>query len=211
MATQGSLLASTGPSRRSRHWRGPRARLTGASLEVISAWETPAMLGWSPNWPVGLDQAAIAEGLRAETVPEVLGAAPGKTPPSSSWVAAGMGRSPGCCSARSVFISRPTHTVPWSSCGRRRMSLASTRRESTWRALNHYRSSDSSGLASASARRNRCAVARSTPETPAPGDGIVGKRARGGVTMLGRRCRRHPRRRSRRVKEDADGAKKRGS
>lgn len=58
-------------------WATRQARLTGASLEVISVWAPPTTLGWTPNWPEGLDLAQIAEDLLSKTVPEVLGADPG--------------------------------------------------------------------------------------------------------------------------------------
>ncbi|MCL4422703.1 MAG: universal stress protein [Actinobacteria bacterium] len=56
-------------------WAARQASLTGAALEVITAWELPASWGFSPV-PEHFDPEAEAEKSLKETVTEALGPSP---------------------------------------------------------------------------------------------------------------------------------------
>ncbi len=58
-------------------WAAHQARLTGASLEVITTWEYPTSLGWAPAWPPDWDPGGEAATALAEVVQNVLGTDPG--------------------------------------------------------------------------------------------------------------------------------------
>jgi nucleotide-binding universal stress UspA family protein len=51
-----------------------QALLTGASLEVVIAWEYPASFGWSPPFPDDYDPAGDAKRAAEQEIAEVLGA-----------------------------------------------------------------------------------------------------------------------------------------
>ncbi len=59
-------------------WAARQAKLTGASLQVITCWEFPTPMSWLPPNPSDLDQAkADARRTLEQTVAEVLGDNPG--------------------------------------------------------------------------------------------------------------------------------------
>jgi nucleotide-binding universal stress UspA family protein len=57
-------------------WAMAQARLTGASIETITAWHDPALIGYSYGWsPVmyeGTSVAAIAEKILTEAVADIV-------------------------------------------------------------------------------------------------------------------------------------------
>lgn len=55
-------------------WAARQAGLTGAVLEVITAWDYPATYGWVPAPPEDYALADFAEKALSETIAEVLGA-----------------------------------------------------------------------------------------------------------------------------------------
>jgi nucleotide-binding universal stress UspA family protein len=65
-------------SRAALRWALTQAQLTGASVEAVAAWQSPAMIGYSYGWvPIpseGATIAAAAEKVLAETVAEFAGA-----------------------------------------------------------------------------------------------------------------------------------------
>jgi nucleotide-binding universal stress UspA family protein len=64
-------------SRSALRWALTQARLTGATVEAVAAWQNPAMIGYSYGWvPAefeGESIAAVAEKILAEAVAEVAG------------------------------------------------------------------------------------------------------------------------------------------
>jgi nucleotide-binding universal stress UspA family protein len=65
-------------SRRVLHWAARQAKLTGASLEVVTCWEYPVTYSWSPPYrPIGVDLAHKAHRKLERTVAEALGGDPG--------------------------------------------------------------------------------------------------------------------------------------
>ncbi len=64
-------------SRRALRWAARQARLTGASLEIITCWEFPTSYGWVPPYPLDWDPRGDARRTLEETVAEVLGPDPG--------------------------------------------------------------------------------------------------------------------------------------
>lgn len=54
-------------------WAADQARLTGASLEVVTTWEYPNSFGWAPAWPTDWDPGGDATKALAKVVEEVLG------------------------------------------------------------------------------------------------------------------------------------------
>ena len=50
-----------------------QALLTGASLEVVIAWEYPASFGWSPPFPDDYDPAGDARRVAEQEIVSVLG------------------------------------------------------------------------------------------------------------------------------------------
>jgi nucleotide-binding universal stress UspA family protein len=58
-------------------WAARQAKLTGATLAVISAWEDTSIWGRSPGWLPGVDPAAETMAALNETISEVLGSEPG--------------------------------------------------------------------------------------------------------------------------------------
>lgn len=58
-------------------WAARQAKLTGASLEVVTSWELPTSYGWMPPYPSDFDPAGEAKRNLQATVAEVLGDDPG--------------------------------------------------------------------------------------------------------------------------------------
>ena len=65
------------PSKDALAWAARQAKLTGATLAVISAWEDTPIWGRSPGWPPGVDPQAHTVAALDETIREVLGSDPG--------------------------------------------------------------------------------------------------------------------------------------
>jgi nucleotide-binding universal stress UspA family protein len=58
-------------------WAARQAELTGAELEVITAWEYPSFYGWAPSSPADTDFAHLS----ATALDDALGAVFGTTRP----------------------------------------------------------------------------------------------------------------------------------
>ena len=58
-------------------WAARQAKLTGASLEVVTSWELPTSYGWMPPYPSEFDPVGEAKRNLQATVAEVLGDDPG--------------------------------------------------------------------------------------------------------------------------------------
>jgi nucleotide-binding universal stress UspA family protein len=56
------------------HWAARQAKLTGASLRVVSTWHYPVSLGWAPAWPPDWNPAAEAKSALTKVIKEQLGA-----------------------------------------------------------------------------------------------------------------------------------------
>jgi nucleotide-binding universal stress UspA family protein len=54
-------------------WAAGQARLVGASLEAVAAWEWPTSYGWAPAWPSDWNPAAEADLVLRRVVEKVLG------------------------------------------------------------------------------------------------------------------------------------------
>lgn len=58
-------------------WAMTQARLTGATIDLVGAWQNPMVseysFGWSPVLDEGYDMSAITEKVLAETIAEVTG------------------------------------------------------------------------------------------------------------------------------------------
>jgi nucleotide-binding universal stress UspA family protein len=63
-------------ARRALAWAARQAEITGAGLEVVLAWEMPAMLFGPVVWPEGYDPKADAGQLVDAEIEAVLGANP---------------------------------------------------------------------------------------------------------------------------------------
>ncbi len=61
------------PSLDALRWAADQARLTGASLEVITTWEYPTSFGWAPAWPPDWNPGGDSRKALAEVVSNVLG------------------------------------------------------------------------------------------------------------------------------------------
>lgn len=55
------------------HWAVAQAKVTGARLEAVMAWEWPTSWGRTPAWPPGQDPVEGTQKLLAEAVESVLG------------------------------------------------------------------------------------------------------------------------------------------
>jgi len=55
------------------HWALGLAKVTGAKLEAVMAWEWPNAWGRTPSWPPDQDPTKETEKLLAEAVDSVLG------------------------------------------------------------------------------------------------------------------------------------------
>jgi len=58
-------------------WAAGQAKLTGAALEVVAAWEYPTSFGWLPPWPTDYDAEKEAYRALDEIVRPVLADHPG--------------------------------------------------------------------------------------------------------------------------------------
>lgn len=54
-------------------WAARQARFTGASLDVIIAWQYPVFYGWAPAYPDDHNLAELAERALADTLDDVFG------------------------------------------------------------------------------------------------------------------------------------------
>ncbi len=54
-------------------WAARQAELTGATLRVVTTWEFPATVGWTPPYPEDFDPEADARSVQAEAIVEGLG------------------------------------------------------------------------------------------------------------------------------------------
>lgn len=54
-------------------WAAGQAKLTGAEIEAVTAWEYPTSFGWVPPYPPDFDPAADATRAQSEAIDEVLG------------------------------------------------------------------------------------------------------------------------------------------
>lgn len=57
-------------------WAAGQARLTGCSLEVVTAWQYPVTFGWAPAWPPEFDPAKEAAEALDGIVADALGGEP---------------------------------------------------------------------------------------------------------------------------------------
>jgi nucleotide-binding universal stress UspA family protein len=64
------------PSLNALRWAGKQARMTGATLRVLTTWEVATGTGWVPTFPVDYDPQAVARQALDEAVTETLGADP---------------------------------------------------------------------------------------------------------------------------------------
>ena len=68
------------PSLKALRWAAQQARLTGATLRVLTTWEVATGTGWVPTFPVDYDPQAVARQALDEAVTETLGADPDVAP-----------------------------------------------------------------------------------------------------------------------------------
>ena len=64
------------PSLNALRWAGKQARMTGATLRVLTTWEGATGTGWVPTFPGDYDPQAVARQALDEAVTETLGADP---------------------------------------------------------------------------------------------------------------------------------------
>ena len=64
------------PSLKALRWAAQQARLTGATLRVLTTWEVATGTGWVPTFPVDYDPQAVARQALDEAVTETIGADP---------------------------------------------------------------------------------------------------------------------------------------
>lgn len=64
------------PSLAALRWAGRQARLTGAPLKVITAWEIPQGAGWAATYPVDYDPQALAGEILNKAVLDTFGPTP---------------------------------------------------------------------------------------------------------------------------------------
>jgi nucleotide-binding universal stress UspA family protein len=77
MSETARIVVGVDGSEGSKHalrWAAQQAKLTGATLEVVAAWDFPATYGWVPVPPEDLDFAAFAQKSLTDTLTEVFGA-----------------------------------------------------------------------------------------------------------------------------------------
>jgi nucleotide-binding universal stress UspA family protein len=60
-------------SKEALRWAARQAELTGATLEVIIAWQYPAFYGWAVTYPDGVDLPDLAQRTLAAALDEVFG------------------------------------------------------------------------------------------------------------------------------------------
>ena len=61
-------------SKNALRWAARQAELTGATLEVVTGWESPAFYGWAPAIPDDIDFGNYAERALEQALDEVFGA-----------------------------------------------------------------------------------------------------------------------------------------
>ncbi len=64
------------PSLKALRWAASQARLTGASLRVLTTWEISTTSGWAPAFPLDYDPEAVARQVLDEAVNDTLGPSP---------------------------------------------------------------------------------------------------------------------------------------
>ena len=64
------------PSLKALGWAAQQARLTGATLRVVTTWEVSTGTGWVPTFPVDYDPEALARQALDEAITDTLGADP---------------------------------------------------------------------------------------------------------------------------------------
>jgi nucleotide-binding universal stress UspA family protein len=64
------------PSLGALRWAAEQARLTGASLRVLMAWEISSSSGWAPTFPIDYDPEATARHVLNDAITSTLGTAP---------------------------------------------------------------------------------------------------------------------------------------
>jgi nucleotide-binding universal stress UspA family protein len=57
-------------------WAAGQTRLTGAALEAVTAWESPAAHGWAPVYAHNRDHDALTKKVLSETIAATLGDSP---------------------------------------------------------------------------------------------------------------------------------------
>lgn len=76
MSTQGRIVVGVDGSEGSKHalrWAAKQAGYTGATLEVVAAWDYPATYGWVPVPPEDYALADFAEKSLNDAINEVFG------------------------------------------------------------------------------------------------------------------------------------------
>jgi len=76
MSTQGRIVVGVDGSEGSKHalrWAAKQASYTGATLEVVAAWDYPATYGWVPVPPEDYALADFAEKSLNDAINEVFG------------------------------------------------------------------------------------------------------------------------------------------
>lgn len=63
-------------SKQALRWAAEQAGYTGASLDVVSAWQIPVGFGWPAAFPEDYDPAADAKAVLDAVITEVLGEKP---------------------------------------------------------------------------------------------------------------------------------------
>jgi len=64
------------PSLQALKWAHGQARLTGATLRVLTCWEISTATGWAPSFPVDYDPEAIARRVLDDAILDTLGPTP---------------------------------------------------------------------------------------------------------------------------------------
>jgi len=64
------------PSLKALRWAAEQARLTAASLRVLTTWEISAASSWTPAFPLDYDPAAVAREVLDQAINDTLGADP---------------------------------------------------------------------------------------------------------------------------------------
>jgi len=64
------------PSLNALRWAAEQARMTGATLRVLTTWQVATGTGWVPTFPVDYDPQEVARQALDEAVTETLGADP---------------------------------------------------------------------------------------------------------------------------------------
>ena len=63
-------------SKEALRWAARQAKLTGAEIEAVTAWEYPTSFGWVPPYPADFDPGAEATKVQNGMIDEVLGKSP---------------------------------------------------------------------------------------------------------------------------------------